>query len=46
MPPAEFGKVGKVRHDEEAAHREVDLIARKLEYGSKPGLKNIPGALT
>ena len=38
-PPAESGETGTIRHDEETARREVDLIASKLENGSKPGLK-------
>ena len=32
-PPAESGEANTIRHDEETAGREVDLIARKLENG-------------
>ena len=28
-----------MRQEQETVHREVDLIASKLVYGSKPGLK-------
>ena len=35
-----------MRHEQETAHREVDFIASKLVYGSKPGLKNLFGGLT
>ena len=38
-PPAEFGEASKVRHDEQTAHRPVDLIASKFVYGSKTGVK-------
>ena len=38
-PSAESGEAGRIRHDKETAHREMDLIARNLENGSKPGLK-------
>ena len=34
-----------IRHDEKTADREVDLIARKLESGSKPRLKTKFGEL-
>ena len=35
----------RARRDEETAHREVDLIARKVRNGSKPGLKSLFRAL-
>ena len=44
-PLAEAGEVGTIRHDEETAHGEVDLIAKKLENGTKPGLKTKFGRL-
>lgn len=40
QPLAESEEASTVRRDGETADREVDHIARKLEGGSKPGLKN------
>ena len=37
--PADSGESSAIRHDEETADREVDLVGRKLEIGLKPGLK-------
>ena len=34
-PPAEAGEASKMRHAEQAAHREVDLIASMVVYGSR-----------
>ena len=44
-PPAKSGEASKVRHNEEAARREVDAMASKLENGSNPGLSNTSGVL-
>lgn len=44
-PPAGPGEAATIKHDEKIANREVDLIARKLESGSKPGLKTKSGQL-
>ena len=38
-PPAESEEASEVRHEQETEHREVDLIASKLVYGSEPGLE-------
>ena len=40
-PRAESGEASTIRHSKETADREVDLLARKLENGSKPGRKQI-----
>ena len=38
-------RAGTIRHAGETAHREVDVVANNLVYGSKPGVKTF-GVLT
>lgn len=45
-PLAESGDTSKVRHDEDKAHGQTDLIAGKIVCSSKPGLKITFGAFT
>ena len=45
-PPAESREASKVRHDEQKAHRQVNLVASKFVYGSKSGVKMTSRGLT